>query len=259
MVRLIDSHTHLDMPQFQKDLHGVIERARNSGVVAMITVGISLDSSEKALEIARKYPFIYSTVGCHPHGAHDLPGEEMSRLKELAMDPRVVAWGETGLDYYRDRAPRDKQRACLRQQVALARECRLPLVIHDREAHDDVIRILKDESAQEVGGVIHCFSGDWNYAKKCLDLGFYISVPGTVTYKNAEIQREVVRKCPLERLMVETDAPYLTPVPYRGKRNEPAYVVFTAKKVSELRNMPLDEISERLTENTVRLFRLTGL
>ena len=254
--KLIDSHTHLDMPRLRKDIKKVIERAHNSGVTAMVTVGISLESSRSALEIAEKYSGIYCTVGLHPHGAHELSEEEIVLYKGIAESEKVVAWGEIGLDYYRDRAPRELQRLCFRQQINLARETNLPVVIHDRDAHEDTLRILKEESAHEVGGVFHCFSGDWDFAKRCLDMGFYISIPGTVTYSNAAKQRDVVRNCPLERLLVETDAPFLTPVPYRGKRNEPAYVVFTARKMAELKDLSLEEISERLTENTVRLFNL---
>ncbi len=255
-MKLIDSHTHLDMPQFRKDVERVIESAWNSGLVAMVTVGISPESSRAALEISRKHQNIFCTVGLHPHGAHDLTDEEATLLKELAADENVVAWGEIGLDYYRNRSPRDFQQLCFRQQIQLARECKLPVVIHDRDAHDDTLRILKEESAHEIGGVFHCFSGDWAFARKCLDIGFYISIPGTVTYNNADKQREVVRKCPLNRLMVETDAPYLTPVPYRGKRNEPSYVVLTARKMAEIRGMPLEELAEHLTNNTVSLFKL---
>ena len=258
-LKLIDSHTHLDMPQFRKDVDKVIERARRSGIIAMITIGISLDSSRAALAFAESHDDIYCTVGWHPHGAHELTEDEIMALKKLAKNPKVVAWGEIGLDYYRDRAPRDKQQTCFRQQIRLARECGLPVVIHDRDAHGDTLRILKEESADEVGGVFHCFSGDWTFARKCLDMGFYISIPGTVTYNNAGEQREVVKRCPMDRLMVETDAPYLTPVPYRGKRNEPSYVVLTARKVAELRNRPLEEISEQLTINTIRLFGLKDI
>lgn len=255
-IRLIDSHTHLDMPQLRKDIKRVIERAHASGVAAMVTVGISLESSRSALEIAEKYSGIYCTVGLHPHGAHELSEDEIVSFKEIARNEKVVAWGEIGLDYYRDRAPRELQRLCFRLQINLARETGLPVVIHDRDAHEDTIRILKEESAQEVGGVFHCFSGDWDFAKRCLDMGFCISIPGTVTYSNAGQQRDVVRKCPPERLLVETDAPFLTPMPYRGKRNEPAYVVFTARKIAELKNVSLEEMSERLTKNTARLFNL---
>ncbi len=257
--KLIDSHTHLDMPHFRKDVEKVIERARQSGLVAMITIGISLESSRAALEIASKHTDVFSTVGVHPHGAHQLSEEEMLSLKEIASNPKVVAWGEIGLDYYRDRAPREWQRLCFRQQITLAREVRLPVVIHDRNAHEDTLKLLEEESARDVGGVFHCFSGDWSFARRCLDLGFYISIPGTVTYNNAGKQREVVRKCPLDRLMVETDAPFLTPVPYRGKRNEPAYVVLTARKLAELKNMSLEKLSEHLTENTVELFGLSDI
>ncbi len=255
-IRLIDSHTHLDMPQFENDLKGVINQANSAGVVGMVSVGVSLSSSRKALEIAYSHPNIFSTVGWHPHGAHDLTLDEISALKELAKDPKVVAWGEVGLDFFRNRAPRDKQIACFRRQISLAREVGLPLVIHDRDAHNDVVRVLREESAADVGGMFHCFSGNWALARKVLDLGFYISIPGTVTFKNATVQQDVVKKCPEDRLLIETDAPFLAPVPYRGKRNEPSYLVYTARKISELRGISLERLAERTFANALSLFNI---
>lgn len=255
-LRLTDSHTHLDMPEFSKDLPDVIKRALDTGLVAMVTVGISLSSSLKALEIARGHSEIYSTVGWHPHGAHPLTNKEIDSLKSLAEEPKVVAWGEVGLDFYRNRASRNDQISCFRTQVNVAREVKLPLVIHDREAHDETLKILREEAAEEVGGVFHCFSGDWTFAKKCLDLGFYISIPGTVTFKKSEMQKKVARLCPMDRLLIETDAPYLTPVPYRGKRNEPSYVLHTAEKLAEIRNLSLADLAWETSRNAARLFNL---
>ena len=255
-ARIIDTHAHLDFPEFSQDLASFLSRAEEMGVAEIITIGIDLPSSRRAVELARQYPQIHATVGIHPHGARRLEEDMLSSLGALARDKGVVAVGEIGLDYYRDRQPRDIQRHCLRQQVELACEAKLPVVFHIREAYEDFMRIIPDYVQNLTGVVLHCFSGDWEVARRCLDLGFYLSIPGTVTFAKADMQQEVAKRAPLDRLLLETDAPYLAPVPYRGKVNEPSYVYHTAMKVAELRGCSLSEVAARTTSNAYRVFRL---
>jgi TatD DNase family protein len=253
---LIDTHAHLDFPEFAEDLEAVLERAKKAGVEEVVTIGISLASSEKATELADRYPEIYATVGIHPHDALSLSEQHLAALETLARKRRVVAIGEVGLDYYRDRRPRAVQRECLRQQLEVACKTRLPVVFHIREAHTDFFTIVTDYVALLEGVVLHCFSGDWAVAKRCLDMGFYLSIPGTVTFPKAEKQQEVVRRAPLDRLLLETDAPYLAPVPYRGKVNEPAFTRYTAEKVAALRGCSLEEVARQTTANAHAVFRI---
>jgi len=253
---LIDTHAHLDFPEFAQDLDAVLERAKSAGVHEIVTIGISLASSEKAVELANMHPELYATVGIHPHDAFPLNEKQLRALETLAQAKRVVALGEVGLDYYRDRRPRAIQRQCLRQQLDVACKTGLPVVFHVREAHADFLTLVADYAAMLNGGVLHCFSGDWGVAKRCLDMGFYLSIPGTVTFPKAEIQQEVVRQAPWDRLLIETDAPYLAPVPYRGKVNEPAFVRYTAAKVAELRGCSLEEVAEQTTSNAHKVFRI---
>lgn len=251
----IDSHAHLDMPAYEKDRADVIQRALRQGVTRIITIGTDLDSSRQALSIAREYPNIRSTVGVHPHDAASLQSDDLPRLLKLAQDPRVVAIGEAGLDYYRNLSPQEDQRNCFRMMIHLAREASLPLVVHDREAHQEILSILKEEKAAEIGGIFHCFSGDWAMAKQCLDLNFYISITGAITFKKGSRLEEVILRAPIHYLLLETDCPYLTPHPFRGKRNEPAYLIYTAQEVARIRNLSLEELSGIIFENTFRAFR----
>jgi TatD DNase family protein len=253
---LIDTHAHLDFPEFASDLEAVLGRARTAGVQEIVTIGIDLTSSEKAVELAKIHPEVYATVGIHPHDAEALSEKQLKALETLAQAPRVVALGEVGLDYYRDRQPRPIQRQCLRQQMEIACKTGLPVVFHVREAHADFLSIATEYAAKLRGGVLHCFSGDWTVAERCLDLGFYLSIPGTVTFPKAQTQQEVVRRAPLDRLLVETDAPYLAPVPHRGKVNEPAFVRYTAAKVAELRGCSLEEVARQTTINAHKIFRI---
>ncbi|MBN1102639.1 MAG: TatD family hydrolase [Deltaproteobacteria bacterium] len=255
---LTDSHAHLDMPEFDDDRGEVIRRALEGGVTRIITIGIDLPSSHKALEIANKYDFIYSTVGYHPHNAKLADREALDALYELAKEPRVVAWGEIGLDFFRNHSARQTQIAIFEEQIMLAGRVDLPLIIHDREAHKEVYEILNKTRNSRQRGVIHCYSGDYPLAMAFIGMGFYISVPGTVTYKNASTVRDVAAKIPIEFLLVETDAPFLTPSPYRGKRNEPLFVTHTARRIAELRGMDFQDLARRTTENTNRIFGLDG-
>lgn len=253
---LIDTHAHLDFPEFADDLQGVLDRARNAGVSEVVTVGIDLERSQHAVRLAHAHAEIYATVGIHPHDAFALTAEQRAALEVLAGQERVVAIGEMGLDYYRDRQPRAVQRQCFRLQLEVACRMKLPAVFHVREAHGDFLEIVKDYASSLRGGVLHCFSGDWAVAERCLEMGFYLSIPGTVTFPKAEVLHGVVRQAPLHRLLLETDAPYLAPVPFRGKVNEPAFVFHTAKKVAELRRSALEEVAEQTTINARKVFRM---
>lgn len=251
---LIDSHAHLEMPPFEKDRKDVIERAGLAGVDMMITVGTNLALSRKALSIARRHENIFAAVGVHPHDAADASEKTFEELKALAKDPKVVAYGEIGLDYFRNISSREKQLDVFARQLDLACELKLPVIIHDRDAHEQTLRLVKASSVRR--GVFHCFSGDGTMARQCIDLGFYISIPGVVTFDKSHTLHEVVRQTPMEYLLLETDCPYLTPVPFRGKRNEPAFIVHTAKKVSEIKGMSFDAVAQATADNTRKLFGL---
>lgn len=258
LEKLIDTHAHLDFPEFGPDLGFFLDRAIEKGVGEIVTIGIDLASSRKAAELAETHSQIYAAVGIHPHDSFDLDDGILNELRALTLRPRVVACGEMGLDYYRNYRPGDIQRRCFEQQLELACEVRLPAVFHVRDAHDAFFRIVERFAHRLEGGILHCFSGDWEVAQRCLDMGFYLSVPGTVTYPKSNVQQEVVRRAPFDRLLVETDAPYLAPVPFRGKTNEPSYVVYTAAKVAELRGCSLHEAAAQTTRNAREAFRLDG-
>ncbi len=261
MPRLIDSHAHLDFDDYRDELPGVVERARAAGVVRIVLVGLwrSPGLFGNALELATRDPGFYSaTVGIHPHECASVPEADWAAAGALARDPRIVAVGETGLDFHYDHSPRDVQEASFRRSLATAREAGKPVVIHVREADAVCARVLREEGVPAAGGVVHCFTGDAAAARAYLDLGLYISVAGVVTFKTAEPIREAIRIVPRDRLLVETDAPFLAPIPHRGKRNEPAWVAETAKKVAEVWGTTLDEVGEATTANVRRLFRLPG-
>jgi TatD DNase family protein len=253
---LIDSHAHLEMPDFRRDLEEVIQRASESGVKYIFTVGTEKKDWKRAIEIAQSHPFIYTILGVHPHNAKEIDDQTYETLKVLCKNEKVRAFGEIGLDFYRNLSPREMQLDRFREQIALARELGHPIVIHDREAHQETLEVLKSEKAGDLGGIIHCFSGDYDMAKECIEMGFYISVPGSITFKNAEPFREIVRKIPLESLLVETDAPFLTPIPFRGKRNEPGYVRYTTEMVAQIKKVSFEKVAEATTANAFRVFRL---
>lgn len=254
---LIDSHCHLDMKDFQHDREAVIERARMQGVVHMISIGIDVGSSRSAISLARQHPFISATVGCHPHDADKCGVEDLKTLSRLAAEPEVVAWGEIGLDYYRNYSKKENQRRIFEMQLELAQAAGLPVIIHDRDAHGEVYATLEEMGEGERRGVIHCFSGDLDLAHAFIALGYYISIPGTVTYKKAVQIKEVAASIPLDRMLVETDAPFLAPVPRRGKRNEPSFVNHTAREIAKLRNIPLKTLADQTTRNARTVFGLT--
>jgi TatD DNase family protein len=253
---LIDSHAHLEMPDFKRDLEEVIQRAKESDVRYIFTVGTEMRDWQRTLEIANSHPSIYAILGVHPHNAKEIDDETYPTLRELCRNGKVKAYGEIGLDFYRNLSSRDVQLRRFREQIGLARELGLPIVVHDREAHQETLEILRSEKAEQCGGIIHCFSGDYEMAKACLEVGFSISIPGSITFKNAESFREIVKKIPLESLLVETDAPFLTPEPFRGKRNEPSYIRYTAQKVAEIKKVSFEKVAEVTTENALRVYRL---
>lgn len=258
-VSVIDSHCHLDEARFAHDRDAVVVRAVEAGVTRMITIGASeeMQANLDAVALAQRHPEVFATVGVHPHAARTVSPACIEQIAALAARPKVVAVGETGLDYYYDNSPRPVQQEAFRQFIGLARRLQLPLVVHLRDAYADAVSIMREERAAEIGGVIHCFSGDRDEARAFLDLGFDLSFSGIVTFKNAEELRAVAREIPADRFMVETDAPFLAPVPHRGKRNEPAFVVLTAATLARVRQKPLDKIAVCARENAERRFRLT--
>ncbi|MGD6857731.1 TatD family hydrolase [Bacillus infantis] len=254
---LFDTHVHLNAEQFEEDLEEVIGRAQAEGVSHMVVVGFDRPTITKAMELAEAYDFIFACVGWHPVDAIDMKDEDLAWIEELAAHPKVVAIGEMGLDYHWDKSPKDVQKDVFRRQIRLAKKVKLPIVIHNRDATADVVEILREEGAGEVGGIMHCYSGSVEVAKECLDMNFYISLGGPVTFKNAKKPKEVAEAVPLEKLLIETDCPYLAPHPYRGKRNEPAYVKLVAEQIAELKGLAFEEVAEATTENAKRLFGIS--
>lgn len=259
---LYDTHAHLDDEKLYPDLDGVLRRAAEAGVSRVNTIGCDWKTSLMAVRIAEKYagaagcPQIYAVIGVHPHEAAAMAADHLERLLELAKTEKVKAWGEIGLDYYHDHSPRDCQRRVFRAQIEAAKAAKLPLVIHNRDAHQDTLDILRQTRAGENGGVLHCFSGSWETARDCLNLGFHISLAGPLTYANARSLPEVARRTPEDRLLVETDCPYLSPHPFRGQLNEPARVSYTLARLAELRGLEYQRMAEITTANGCRLFGL---
>lgn len=253
---LFDTHVHLNANHFEEDLDEVIERAKLADVSQMVVVGFNRETINKAIELVEQYDFLYASVGWHPVDAIHMKEADFDWLEEVAKHPKVVALGEMGLDYYWDTSSPDVQQEVFRKQIQLAKKLRLPIIIHNREATEDVVQILKEEKAEEVGGIMHCFSGSAEVAKECIQLNFYISLGGPVTFKNAKKPKRVAKEIPLDRLLIETDCPYLAPHPHRGKRNEPAYVQLVAKQIAELKGISYEEVAEATTANAKKLFRL---
>ena len=256
MMELFDSHAHLNDGKFTKDLDEVILRAEENQVSYILNVGFDMKTSRKAVELAQKYPNQYAAVGIHPHYASTYNLETERILEFLAADKKVVAIGETGLDYYRNLSPKEVQREAFKKQIALARKLNKPLVIHDRDAHQETMEILKQEKASDVGVVLHCFSGSPQMALECVKQGWYISLAGPVTYPNAAKLVQVAEVVPIEKLLIETDCPYLTPQALRGKKNEPAYVKYVAERIAQIRKKSVEEIAYHTTENAKRFFRI---
>ena len=252
---LVDSHCHLDFPDFAAELDAVVARARAAGIGRLVTISTRVRKHAQVLAIAEKFPDVFCSVGTHPHNAHEELDIDAMALVALAKHPKIVAIGEAGLDYHYDNSPRDAQMKGFRQHIAAARETGLPLVIHAREADADVTRILKEESGKGAfPAVLHCFTGGRDLAFAAVDLGHYVSFTGILTFKSSQGLRDIAAALPVERILVETDAPYLAPLPHRGRRNEPAYVVETARVLAETRGVTPDEIARQTTENFFRLF-----
>jgi TatD DNase family protein len=253
---LADAHAHLDEPEMLPDQDQVVARARQAGVSLIINVGISRPNSEAVLATAARYPEVYAAVGVHPHGAVSLTPRELARLRELAAHPKVVALGEMGLDFYRRRSPEEVQRRAFREQLELAWELKKPVVVHTREATADTLALLREYRSRLAGGVMHCFGGSLAEAQAFLDLGLYLSFSGVLTYPKAEPLRQVAREVPLDRVLIETDCPYLAPQAWRGRRNEPAYVLAVAETLARLHDLPVAEVARQTFHNALAAFGL---
>jgi len=251
---LFDTHAHLDDDRFDKDRDETIIQCQRDGVELILNAGSNIETSVKAIALAKKYEFIYAAVGVHPHDAAEMDEETAGVLAALAGNRKVRAIGEIGLDYHYDLSPRDVQKQRFVEQIDLARQLKLPIIVHDREAHGDVMDIFKKTRIKEVGGVLHSFSGSAEMALECIKLGLYISISGPVTFENARKTVEAVKQVPLDMLLIETDSPYLTPVPYRGKRNYPGYVRLVAEKIAEIKGISFEEVARQTLENGKRLF-----
>ncbi|WP_211749475.1 TatD family hydrolase [Paenibacillus sp. Marseille-Q4541] len=251
---LFDTHTHLDAAEFDNDREEVIQRAVDAGVTRMINIGFNRETIPTTMDLVEKYDFMYAAVGWHPVDAITMKDGDLEWIASLCQHEKVVAIGEIGLDYHWDTSPKEIQHTVLRQQIGLAREIGMPIVIHNRDAHEDIVKILREEKASEVGGIMHSFSGSWETAEMCLDLGFHLSFGGPITFKNAKQPKEVLTKVPMDRLLIETDSPYLTPHPYRGKRNETAHVALVAEAAAALKGVSVEEIARITTQNALELF-----
>jgi TatD DNase family protein len=252
---LVDSHCHIDFPELATDIDAVVARMHGSGVLHALCVSVNLEDFPRVVGIADRYNGVYASVGVHPdHEGGEEPTSD--RLCELATAHKVVAIGETGLDYFRQRGDVEWQRERFRTHIRASRACGKPLIIHTRSAAEDTIRIMGEEGADAIGGVMHCFTESWEVAEQALALNFHISFSGIVTFKNAMQVKEVACRVPLERMLIETDSPYLAPMPFRGKRNEPSYVRFVAEEIAKLRAIPVQELAERTSANFLRLFRI---
>ncbi|WP_153117462.1 TatD family hydrolase [Rhodocyclus tenuis] len=251
---LVDSHCHLDFPELAENLPQILALMQENGVAYALCVGVNLENLPRILTLAEAHAQLFASVGVHPDN-ETAAEPDVDALLQLAAHPKVVAIGETGLDYYWHKDQPEWQRQRFRQHIAAARSCGKPLIVHTRNSAADTLRLLREEGADRVGGVMHCFTEDWEIASAALDLGFYISLSGIVTFKNALVLKDVARRVPLDRLLVETDSPYLAPVPYRGKINQPGYVRHVAEEIARLRDIPLDELATATTDNFFRLFK----
>lgn len=253
---IFDTHAHLDDPKYDVDREEMLARAQAAGIGLILNVGYDLASSQRSIDLADQYDFIYAGVGVHPHDAQVVDEAALDQLRQMAKHPKVVALGEIGLDYYYDNSPREAQRQVFKQQVELAIELQLPIIVHDRDAHGEVMEILRAAAGRLPGGVLHCFSGSYEMAMECIKLGLYVSFAGPVTFKNAAKLKDIATRVPLDRMLIETDAPYLTPEPYRGKRNESAHVAQVAQVIAELRGITVAELAQQTTQNGQRLFSI---
>jgi len=254
--KFIDSHAHLDDERFDEDREELIDSLQENGIEAVLNPGADLKTSRAAVALADKYPFIYAAVGCHPHDSKFMDDDTMNIFRELAKNKKVLGIGEIGLDYYYDNSDRETQKIWFREQIRLAKELDLPYIVHDRDAHEDIIRIMKEEHHSGTRGILHCYSGSVEMAREFMKLGFYISLGGPVTFKKAKTPRMVAKEVPMEKLLIETDCPYLAPEPFRGKRNDPKLVKYVAEEIAGIREVTVSEIAEKTKENFKRLFNL---
>jgi TatD DNase family protein len=255
-MMLFDTHAHIDFRDFDKDRDEMIQRSREAGLVHILNAAFDMESSRRAVKLSEKYDLVYASVGVHPHVSAKVSADYLNQMEQLAKEPKVVALGETGLDYFRNRSPVPAQKKVFREQLALAKQLDLPVIIHDREAHGDIMEILRGDGPFPAGGIIHCFSGSLEIALECVKMGFYISIAGPVTFQKSIRLKDVARRVPIERILVETDAPYLTPAAHRGKRNEPAYVRHTLMEIAALRGKPANELAEICTKNARNVLRM---
>ncbi|MCG1009482.1 TatD family hydrolase [Salinicoccus sp. ID82-1] len=253
---LIDTHVHLNADQYDEDLEAVLGRAEEAGVEKMVVVGFDRKTIERTMDLIDRYANIYGVIGWHPVDAVDCTDKDLKWIEELSSHEKIVGIGETGLDYHWDKSPKDVQKEIFRKQIALAKRVKLPIIIHNREATRDCVDILKAEGADEIGGIMHAFSGTPDVADEVIDMNFHVSLGGPVTFKNAQDPKDIAKHVPLDRLLVETDAPFLTPHPYRGKRNEPALVKLVAEKIAELREISYEDLAKQTTENAEALFKI---
>lgn len=254
MKMFIDTHVHLNADQYEEDLQEVIDRALEAKVERMVVIGFDRKTIERTMQLIEQYDFVYGVIGWHPVDAIDCTQQDLEWIEQLASHPKIVGIGETGLDYYWDKSPKDVQQELFRKQIQLAQKINLPIVIHNRDATGDVVQILREENAASVGGVMHCFSGSVETARECIAMNFMISLGGPVTFKNARLPKEVATEIALEHLMIETDAPYLAPHPHRGKRNEPAFVPLVAEEIARLKGLTIEEIAQVTTANAKNFF-----
>lgn len=253
---LFDTHAHLDDERFDNDRKQIIEQCRAEGIELILNAGSNMNTSQKAIDIARGYDFIYASAGVHPHDVKSMDKNTIDELSKLASNKKVKAIGEIGLDYHYDFSPRDVQKQRFMEQIDLAKQLKLPIIVHDRESHGDIMDIFKRMNVSGMGGVLHSFSGSAEMARECLKLGFYLSFSGSVTFKNAVKSVEAVKEIPLDMLLIETDSPYLTPVPHRGERNYPGYVRHVAEKIAEIKGISFEEVAQKTLENGKRLFNI---
>jgi TatD DNase family protein len=253
---LFDSHAHYDNERFADDRHEIIKKAYDSGVSYILNPSSDIESLAASVSLAHEFEFVYAAVGVHPHEVKNMNDNTLAVIEEYAKDKKVVAIGEIGLDYHYDHSPRELQKHWFAQQINLAKKLDLPIIVHDRDAHEDTMNLIRSEDAKTVGGVFHCFAGSVEMSRELLDNNFYISTGGAVTFKNARRIVEVIKYVPIERLLIETDSPYLTPEPFRGKRNYSAYVRVVAEKISEIKGMEFDKVADITLNNAKKLFRI---
>lgn len=255
-IKFIDSHAHLDDEKFDEDRESLIKSLRENNIELVLNAGADLKTSQNSVELSNKYDFIYAAVGCHPHDTKYMNDETMNIFRELSKNKKVLAIGEIGLDYYYDNSDRETQKKWFREQIKLARELDMPYIVHDRDAHEDVLRIMKEEHYDGARGILHCFSSSVEMAKEFIKLGFYISLGGPVTFKKAKTPKLVAKEIPLSNLLIETDSPYLAPEPFRGKRNDPSLVSRVAEEIALIKDLPIEKVAEQTVINFKNLFNL---